>query len=554
MRRNLALILISSCALLWPALSGAQTLGQQLERLVNPGPPLGPEVDSVFNQHRVNGLSFGEYLHSLDFAACLTTVQDDLVAGLDRLRGLHVVSQENRGLPSTWRVWNRKLDGLSPDALVLVSTWLDSPETARRLFFCEDGLPASWKRLDADSYVVEAITWFDVEVADREHALQQGNPGDREQSVMALMELRAALLGRFDTTYPQEAQALAARDRLQERLELMWQQLVEPFHYGFTPRARTTLPLTDPTASYQPSSPFGSSGIGIPDPRDVALRDRVAASWRAQGRTIDREIEDRQLRLDELVALIGAGGSPADLDRLVRQAFRLDAELAQSVADLERMQSRVRLLSTGRPWVDSMLGNGYRRRAVRRLDRRQKGVLAQRDDVTRVIEQAVAQGAQPPETLFNPSISAPTGGLAAASPGEPGPGNWLEGLPTSEAGFPTQDPEVDPLAEGSGWVERVYEGPLPPPSKVWSEELVEAIAKRHSRLDATDIRILLGLVRATYDELPGRAAVEEAVWRTLASAEGLSIGGEESTLSELYLPGESRSEQPIITFVLTLKF
>jgi hypothetical protein len=103
-------------------------------------------------------------------------------------------------------------------------------------------------------------------------------------------------------------------------------------------------------------------------------------------------------------------------------------------------------------------------------------------------------------------------------------------------------------------VERTYEGPLPPPSKVWSADLVAAIRKRHPRLDEDDVRILLGLVREAYRELKGRAAVEEAVWRTLSAKAGLSLGGEESTLSDLYLPGETRAEQPIITFVLTLKF
>jgi len=100
----------------------------------------------------------------------------------------------------------------------------------------------------------------------------------------------------------------------------------------------------------------------------------------------------------------------------------------------------------------------------------------------------------------------------------------------------------------------MYEGPLPPPSKVWSIELVEAISKRHPSLDEDDVRILLGLVRQTYSELPGRSAIEAAVWRTLQAPRGLRLGGEEATLSDLYLPGESRAEQPIITFVLTLKF
>jgi hypothetical protein len=44
------------------------------------------------------------------------------------------------------------------------------------------------------------------------------------------------------------------------------------------------------------------------------------------------------------------------------------------------------------------------------------------------------------------------------------------------------------------------------------------------------------------------------VWRSLASDRGLSIRGEESTLSDLHIPGASRADQPIVTFVLTLYF
>lgn len=548
-----AVLLLALCASPGPA--SAQTLARDLQRLANPGPPLRPLAEEVFTEHRIGGLSLREYLQPLDFQACLTAVQGDLVKGLDRLRALHIMSQESRGVPATWRVWNKQLEGLSPDAIVLVSTWLDSPETARRLFFCEDGLPTSWRGLDPDSYVIEAVTWFDIEVADREHSLHRGSPGDREQAVMSLMELRSTLLDRFDTTYAGTGASLKAREGLEERLRLMWDGLVEPFHYGFTPRARTTTPVADPssTPAYQPTSPFSAGGAGIPDPRDVALRDRVVRSWRRQRKTVDREVEDRQIRLDEAIAGLEAASSPAELDRGVRVALRLDAELAQSVADLERLQSRVRLLNTGRPWVDDMLSNGFRRRAVRRLDRRESMVMRQRDQVEAVIASAVERGATPPEILFDGGGPPEGSREGVAQSGEPGPGNWLAGLPSGSSPA-IGETDTNELAEGSGWVERIYEGPLPPPSKVWTEELVGAIRSRHPSLDADDVRILLGLVRATYSELPGRAAIEEAVWRTLSTPSGLSIGGEESTLSELYIPGESRAEQPIITFVLTLKF
>ena len=538
--------------LLVPSPATGQTIARDLQRIFDPGPALGPQAEEVFSGHRVGGLSLREHLQSLDFSGCMSEVREEMLGGLDRLRGLHISSVESRGVRRTWKVWNGLLDDLSNDGLILVTTWLDSPEDARRLFFCEDDLPASWRGLTPDQFVVEAITWFDIEAADREHALHKGSPGDREQAVMSLMELQSTLEDRFTTTYLSGSDADAARVRLKDRLDLMWDRLVEPYRYGFTPKARTTSPVADSgTGAYQPVSPFQPS-MSIPDPRDVALRDRVARGWRKQKKAIDREILDREDRLAEAVASIDDAQGTEELNRRVRSAMRLDAELAQSVADLERLQSRVRGLKTGRPWVDDMLSNGFRRRAVRRLDRREVAVMRQRDEVTSAIGRAVARGATPPDKILE-GQRGPGAATTPVAKGTPGPGNWLDGLPSGGPTFEVT-PRQDTIPEGSGWVERMYEGPLPPPSKVWSAELVSAIGTRHPFLDEDDIRILLGLVRETYREIPGRAAIEEVVWRTLQAPRGLRLGGEEATLSDLYLPGESRADQPIITFVLTLKF
>jgi hypothetical protein len=539
-----------------PGPGKAQTLSQAFDRMADPAPPFAPEVERVLREHRIGGLSLREYLLSLDFEGCLDSVREELVAGLDGLRVHHVVALENRRPTTVWRLWDRKLDGLSPDAMLLVSTWLDSPEMARRLYLCDDGLPPSWKSLSPDAYVIEAVTWFDIEVADHEHTLNKGTRGDRELSIMELMELRDRLLDRFSTTYvsgPETDEALA---RLDHRLDMMWERLVEPHHFGFTPRPRTTEELASPgaTGRARPGNPFGSGGVGIPDPRDVALRDRVVRSWRRQRQTIDREIDDRQARLDDAVAAIDAEPDPSKLDRLVRVASRLDAELANSVADLERLQSRTRLLQTGRPWVDGMLNNGYRRRAVRRLDRRQGQVQDQREEVVEAISLAVQRGARPPTVQEREGAGDGGSSGGGVAVGEPGPGNWLAGLPAPDGAEAAGTRAASTIPVGTGWVERVYEGPLPTPSGVWSDDLVQAIGDRHPSLDETDVRILLGLVREAYGELSGRQAVEAAVWRSLGASHGLRIRGEESTLSELWIPTAGHSDQPIITFILTLYF
>jgi hypothetical protein len=82
---------------------------------------------------------------------------------------------------------------------------------------------------------------------------------------------------------------------------------------------------------------------------------------------------------------------------------------------------------------------------------------------------------------------------------------------------------------------------------------VDDLVTAYPALDRTDARILLGLVQAAYRELPDRGAVEDAVRRTLQSG-AMQIRGEESTLSELWIPGRSRGDQPVVTFVLTLTF
>ncbi|MCP4868450.1 MAG: hypothetical protein GY898_07005 [Proteobacteria bacterium] len=553
---RLLLAAASVTLLLLPVPAEAQIFSRVIDRITDPAPPFGPVVDRIFKEHQVGGLSLYEYLTAVDFEGCLQDVRVELLDGLDQLRSTHVVALENRKPTAVWRIWERKLDGLSPDGMLLVQSWLDSPEIGRRLYFCEDGLPPSWRTLEPDAYVIEAVTWFDVAAAERDELLRQGSPGDREQAVMELIELRTALTDRFTTTFATSTATTAALARMDDRLDLMWDALVEPHHFGFTPRARTEDPDYDPGATRRarPANPF--AGAAIPDPRDVALRDRTAASWRRQKQLIDRDIVDRQARLDEAVGAIEAEGDPAELDRLVRVAMRIDAELAQSVNDLERLQGRVRVHATGRPWVDSMLDNGYRRRAVRRLGRQEQQTQQQRVATADAIVVAVRKGARPPDEQQGGGGAggSGSGGVTVVATGEAGPGNWLAGLPMPESGLPQTAVADVGIPEGAGWVDRVYEGPLPSPSGVWSDDLVSAIRVRHPSLDDTDIRILLGLVREAYRELPSRAEAERAVWRSLASDRGLNIRGEESTLSDLYLPGAARADQPIVTFVLTLYF
>jgi hypothetical protein len=551
-----ALLLCASLllAMLLPSTADAQVFKNLIERLENPVEPFAPAVERILNEHQVGGLSLGEYLVSLDFEGCLQEVREELIPGLGKLRSAHVVALEDRKARVVWQVWDRKLEPLSPDAYLLVEAYLDSPETAKRLYLCDDGLPPSWKRLDVDAYVREAVLWFDIAVAEEEGRLRGEAPADREQAVMSLMETRQALVARFKSTYGGNESTAESVGRLEQRLELMWDRLIDPYHFGFTARGRVDDPSSSSeTGRYKAQNPFGSSGIGIPDPRDVAARDKVRKSWKKQRKVLDQEIKETQEALDEAVALIEETPGGVELDRAVRYAARVDAELGQLVSDMERMQNRVKFASTGRPWVDDMLSNGHRRRAVRRLGRSEQKVQTERSELAVAINDAVERGAAPPGTVREPTGGPGRNGGNVAS-GEPGPGNWLAGLPGVESGTTSAVTADGGIPEGAGWIERQFEGPLPGPSATWSADLVDAIRRRHPELDDADVRILLGLVKAAYRELKGRADVEAAVWRSLTETQGLRIRGEESTLSELYIPGAARAEQPIITFVLTLHF
>lgn len=549
----LARALLAAAVLVAPASASAQGFKDVIERMINPAEPFAPAVNQVMEQHRVGGLSLGEYLVSLDFEGCLQEVREELIAGLGQLRSLHVVALEDRKSKVVWSVWERKLEPLSADAYLLVTSWLDSPETAKRLYLCDDGLPPSWKKLDSVAYVREAVLWFDITVAEHELLLRGAAPSDREQAVMSLMETRQALAARFRSTYGATEGTAETLAGLEDRLALMWDRLIDPYHFGFTARGRVDDPLAGgSTSSYRPQNPFGGGGVGIPDPRDVAARDKVARSWKKQRKVVEQEIKEAQQDLDDAVALVERTPDGPELDRAVRYASRVDSELGQLVSDMERMQNRVRHSSTGRSWVDDMLSNGYRKRAVRRLGRSERQLQDERTVVARAIDAAVARGAAPPGTVREGAGGGlGSGGVVA---GQPGPGNWLAGLPGADGGTTSTVTADGRIPEGTGWVERVFEGPLPSPSATWSDDLVDAIRRRHPELDDADVRILLGLVKSAYRELRNRADVEAAVWRSLTETQGLRIRGEESTLSDLYVPGAGRAEQPIITFVLTLHF
>ena len=85
-------VLLLACLFIGLSASPAKGQGitRNLERLFAPGPPLEPAAEEVFDGHRLGGLSLREYLLPLDFEGCMTTVREDLVAGLNRVTGVRL--------------------------------------------------------------------------------------------------------------------------------------------------------------------------------------------------------------------------------------------------------------------------------------------------------------------------------------------------------------------------------------------------------------------------------------------------------------------------------
>ena len=131
-------------------------------RVDDPDAGLRVRIDQVLDRAQVGDATLRDTLGALALGHCLSGIEPELTAGLDALRVVHVAAVERKSYSRAWSLWERALDGLSTDAFQLVTTWLDSPETARRLYLCDDDLPVSWRGVDAPAYVREALGWFDA--------------------------------------------------------------------------------------------------------------------------------------------------------------------------------------------------------------------------------------------------------------------------------------------------------------------------------------------------------------------------------------------------------
>lgn len=539
------------CVLAVPGLAPAQV---ELDR-----PGRGFEL--VMTEYQVAGEPLRAWLGDLESQACLNGDRDEVVDALEALRRVHMDALHDRSTPAVWRMWNPRLRGCSDDGRRLVETWLDSPERARREYLCEDGLPDEWKTLAEDDYVLEALLWYEEEITDRADEMTGDVERVRESAVMQLMEAQDGVLDRYDATFPAGGVDEAARAVLEERMVAMWDELVEPHDLGFRPPSSSReIPAGAPPLRGPPIRPQGGGTASIPDPKDVAKLIRITSSWRHRQDLLDGDLDAQRWALVDLRRAIESAEDPEQLAALLREARRADAALECTLADLARFEDDVRTYDPGNRFMGRLLDQGHRENRVYSLDRSQAEVDEVREELALVIAELPDPGS--------------TGGSGdgdgdAEGGGSEGPGRWIAGLPGAveriaalEAGSVSEaETETETETEGLGgaeaggerrWVERRFEGPLPIPSTAWDPSLVATLRDHQSALDDLDVAILLELIAIAFEELPDRASVEEAVWRSLEIPGGLELFGQESQLSELLDQRAAAGEQPQIVFVLRL--
>ena len=539
------------CVLVLPGFSRAQV---DLDRP-------GQGFEQVMTEYRVAGEPLRDWLGGLESEACLARDRDEVVDALEALRRVHMDALHDRSTPAVWRMWNWRLRGCSDDGRRLVETWLDSPARAKREYLCEDGLPDEWKTLDEDDYVLEALLWYEEEITDHADEMTGDVERVRESAVMQLMEAQDGVLDRYDATFPTGAVDEAARAVLAERMVAMWDELVEPHDLGFRPPASSReIPVGAPPLRGPPIRPQGGGTASIPDPKDVAKLIRITSSWRQRQELLERDLDEQRRALVDLRRAIESTGDPEELAFLLREARRADAALECTLADLARFEDDVRTYDPGNRFMGRLLDQGFRESRVYSLDRSQAEVDEVREELAVVVAEAP-----------DPGGMGGAGDGDAGGGGSEGPGRWIAGLPgaveriallESESESESEpESESESESETSGgteppgehrWVERRFEGPLPIPSAGWDPSLIAAVRDHQSALDDLDVAILLELIAIAFEELPDRASVEEAVWRSLEIPGGLELFGQESQLSELLDEGVSAGEQPEIVFVLRL--
>jgi len=515
----------------------------------------------------VGDSSLSVYLENLEVEGCLVAEEGPLLEGLDGLRRLHTRTYERRGTPgrlTIWQIWRVRTRRFTEDGKALVETYLDLPSRSRRFYFCDDGLPPSWRGLDADTFVARARTTFAAEVEARQGDLEQEG-ADGAVVVEELRELRSKIERRFGAQFDERSEHAALHALLVRELDDVWFERVDPFDLGapvvlggdvVPPQVAEPLtPMGEPaTYSDHPYAAMsgaggggapGRQGFGIPDPVDVWRKDRAVRSWKRTRRLMNREAKELARLADEIAAELDATEDPESRARLLRELIRTENGLDHLYADLGRHWQKAGAMRTGHAVADVMIGRAKRKegKRSRRTGRRMGRSL---EHVESVLAQARLDVEGPADGGGDGTVTS-----TGADGGDPGD---RTGDPTAVADAGTSggvDPDADAAAEGGALV---YEGPCPPPDPGWSAETVAALVAAYPSLDEIDARIFLTLLERTYTSLGDRAHVEAVVTEHLQQGIDLRLReGRASGLSDIYDPALGPAEQETITFYVTLE-
>lgn len=539
------------------------------------------DIHDVLTQHEVNSQSLEDYLKKTSPGTCDSATIEDLRAGLEKLRRIHVDFVENHEATGVWGIWENELDHLSDSSQSLVMSWLDSPTLASAQYFCIGNVELFSISHAPQEFSAHLVLVFKEAILEKNLSSHEGRHNvDREQSVFELKTMYEELLHAYKDQYGYDD----FYGSLEEQLESLWYELVDPYDTGFYPRITVDDPQevfeepphADPVVSSetiaqelakqdyylsekkprtdavnQVISTIFNPSIPIPNLEDIPLLIKAAieamvanAFWDRQIHSLGQKYDELEKEAEEVKVAMQNTQVPGELVHLRSKALRIDARLAHLSEDSFEMQERIRrsfaTLAANLP-VNPVPPDNHLVPKNRRLENIADRANLISGDINTVLDQI-------DETKL--VLADHTYDLAPTHSGSATHDNIITGDAETTTTPIAQTNRLDPTQ--LEWITKTYVGPIPLPSSSWSPDLIQTMQDKFTELDTTDIRILLELIGKTYTELPDRESIEQIVWHNLEQ-DHLRLRGQESILSDLIDQAKPGDQQVEIKFVLSLK-
>lgn len=487
-------------------------------------------VDQALTEQTVGGTSLRGYLSRLEAQGCLAQVEQDLVAALDAVSDAYEAALTRHPEAAVQRGLRALLSDLSSDGALLLASWLDDRDRARRRWLCKDGLPRGWADVSPERYVDQAGAWFELSIRE-ELGAQSAGSRTPEESAERLAAERDDLLARFDATFRDDRRHERVQVLLEARLAALWSLFVTPMLRSGLPRGeeRPAVELEanpfaaeggarrieDPMSSVPPVA-ASAGGVDLSDPRALQAAEARQRRWAKQLKRLRGRAHGLGVGHDRLFA---PGGEEEASARVI-EGSTLETRLALLLTDVAILERQIRRGDPDSAVVRALLGRSAPEAlggAAQLREQIEACLHRLSNDLRRELDEH-------PVWLGSTAAAARIRLQGGATP------RWYGVLRTD------------------GEETRTYDGPLLPPSDRWSDRTVEAIRARHPGLDDVDARILLTLVAAVLPELSDAAEVELAVRSALLQEAGLGVTAAERELSELWAPGRPADQQPSILF------